>query len=191
MQDIKIQTINQYKHKNAYIVNSNLFLSYNTLIAASIDGVTYITSRTYSNTTSHHKTDALRYFNNQEVITVKPDTLYKLAAGYDPELLEVIQEEHQQRQDLLTALYNKDNTAKIITHLKYIRVIKARKEPETTPYKNGNSQTKYFYTANFQHQEPVYYEVNQKATPHYITKGNKGKFKTYKYQYNIVNIKEV
>jgi hypothetical protein len=167
MQDIKINNVNQYRHKNAYIVNGNIFLSYNTIIAASYNGVTFITSGYYSNTTAHHKTDAVRYFNNPEVIEVTPETLYKIAAGNQETRKAAISEE-KTKQNLIKFLsYNLERRPAAYNGLKIYDLSQLINQDQTgeytRPYKNGNYKTITEHRTGFKYVS----NFNYKITRHY------------------------
>ena len=185
---MKIQSINQIGNKNLYVCQTaagiTAAVSYNTIIAASQDGITYLTSYNYSNTTAHHKTQAVRIFNDTEIITVTPDALYKIADGDKTAATEALQE-HEIREVLLQELHNNDSTGKTLKHLQYLGVCKPEKVPESQDFKNGNRLTKYYYKVNFKYVPPVRFQKNSRGV---LTDSSKGKYFRYKKQ--IVNIEE-
>ena len=186
---IELITRTQYKNKNASTARTtggiNIFISYSTIIAAEAPGVTIITSGYYSNTTAHHKTDARRYFNNNQEIEATPEALYKYVSG--EVTAEELQREASQRQELITALKANKNTGGIIEKLKVKGIITTRKAPETKNYKNGNRLEKYFYKVEFKYLPAVYYELNSKAIKYQI-ETRTGTAKTNKYINNVVNL---
>ncbi len=152
--NINISEITQYRNKNLYFSKAPgaaIAISYNTIIAASKEGITFITSGYYSNTTSHHKTDALRYFNNTDNIEVTPDTLYKIAAGAP--ILPIIQEEEFKRYLIKTI-----KTGGIPNHIKtpeYVQKIKHEKKD----FKNGNKKYWNYYKTNFKYVSNINFKI--------------------------------
>ena len=167
MEYIELTSRNQYGHKNASTARTaagvSVFISYQTIIAADINGTTFITSGAYSVTTGHHKTDARRYFNNVQEIELLPDALYALAAG-EVSAAEIIKES-QDRRNLLKELRNQEPDGTTIKDLKYKGTIQAYKPPEHKQYKNGNRDIIYHYKASFKNLPEVYYKVICKEQP--------------------------
>ena len=137
---MQIESITRYKNKNAYYGRTaagvEIFISYQTIIAASTAGVTFITSGYYSNTTAHHKTDARRYFNNPEIIEVTPAALYAIAAGDDDTRIQAIQE-HKNLLLILEYINDESQHPAHLVNETYIKNTKFISE-KRTPYKNGN-----------------------------------------------------
>lgn len=144
--------IYQIGSKQAYIVG-NVGVSYNTPIAASAAGVTFITSRYYSNTTAHHKSDFIRYFNNSQTVEVSQAALIDII-NQDLDPAAVIQE-----QDIKTGIINRINAGTWLyadkRAAKYLEVI----NQDRKNFKNGNFQTirtfktSFKYVSNFRIKE--------------------------------------
>lgn len=165
---IELTSRNQYKSKNASTARTaggvNIFISYQTIIAAEAPGVTFITSGYYSNTTAHHKTDAARWFNNPEDIEVTPDTLYRYVSG------EVTAEEIQQEQQIKTQLLqyleeDTNNKKAAYNNLKIYDLLNlinsSETSSETIPYKNGNYKNIKNYKTNFKYVSNFHFKITK------------------------------
>lgn len=146
--------------------------SYNTIIGVythdSSGSKVYLeTGASYSQTTaSKHKprAAAIASYNGFQIIPeIKPSVLFDLYHYNKIPVDEIIKEAEERRQ-LLQELHNNNDTGTTIKDLKVKGIIKAAKEPESTPYKNGNHLEKYHYKTDFKYVYNVYYEVNVKTT---------------------------
>ena len=170
---IFIENAEQYKHKNAYygVVKNengqiNVFVSYNTIIAASYNGVTFLTSRSYSNTTAHHKTDAERFYNNAKTIIVDPSTLIELVEN--PSISADIITDYKKFIAIKAEIEN--GTASLYKLQKdgvLFNLNNKGRETESKKYKNGNYKEIYRYYLTTE-----YFNLNLKVTKHFF------KFKT-------------
>ena len=186
------------------IFNDNIAAarSYNTIIGVYTRDSTgtkiYLeTSGSYSTTTAtKHKPRAasIAAYNNYHIVTdIKPEVLKIVYYSKNPEIVDNILKESQQRQELLNELKNNVNDSLLKTHLKVNGTIKADRTPEHKQYKNGNSQTKYYYRSNFQYCQQVTWQENKKHIKKVIPgyngpKGPKPERTTYTITNNIVNI---
>lgn len=141
--------------------------SYNTIIGVytrdSTGNKIYLeTAGSYSTTTAtKHKPRArsLAAYNNYEIIPdIKPEVLHNQYFNNKYYIDEILKES-QQRQQLIKQLKDGITTSFLITDLKTKGIIKAARNPETRNYKNGNSETKYYYIVNFKYHAPIYYNV--------------------------------
>ena len=176
---INVRRIEQYRHKNAYIVNGNIFLSYETVIAASINGITFLTAATYSNTTAHHKTDAVRYFNNETVIIVTPTALYKIAE-YDTETKAAAIQETTDAELLTSHVLQQSKYNAIAEHEAFINNTEFISS-EIKDYKNGNSLNIRIYRTTFKNIPNFYIKQKVRAIKKTLTKnGKKYRYRDYK-----------
>lgn len=148
---MKLKEIKQYKNKNAYYgINEagiNIFVSYNTLIAVSVDNITFITDTYYSNTTAHHKTDAIRFYNNDTIIKVTSEALYQIAAENNNIKKQAILENKQKQ--ILESFLKKLNKFDCVTEREiFINNTEFIKQ-ETKNYKNGNKLKTRTYKTTF------------------------------------------
>lgn len=163
----------RYNYKNASTARTtggvNIFISYQTIIAAEAPGVTFITSRNYSTTTAHHKTDARRWFNNSRVIEVTPEALYNYVDG-SITAADIIKEQEKKDQllELIKLNFNPRETAWRNDLPDYYSITQLLKELETgndaDKYKNGNSETRHYYRTRFKYVS----NINFKITRHYF-----------------------
>lgn len=170
--------IKQIRSKQAYILNNNIGVSYNTPIAANVDGVTFITENYYSNTTAHHKTDIKREFNNSQVIEVNQETIkdfyYFLTYGEytsAQNLAAAVQEEAAIKQDLITYVkeYNGNPKKAAWKNLK-VNAYKLHNDDtfkliidESTTYKNGNVLNVRKYRTNFNYVSNLTFKISHRT----------------------------
>lgn len=148
---MKLKEIKQYKYKNAYYgttteLNINVFYSYNTLIAVSIDNITFITDAYYSNTTAHHKTDAIRFYNNNTIIKVTQEALESIATGNHTRKQAIT--EYKQKQILKSFLKGLNKFDCVTEREAFINNTEFIKQ-ETKNYKNGNKLKTRTYKTTF------------------------------------------
>ena len=177
--------------------------SYNTIIGVYARDSTgkkiYLeTGGVYSTTTQgKHKPRARRIaeYNNFKVVSeILPEILHKLYF-YNKYNIDAITSEAKERQEILKALYNNEDTAPAILHAKYKNIIECYKPVEKTQYKNGNLKNKYYCKVTFKYCYPIYYELNVKhikkeIAPYYGRNGYKPATTTNTIIKNIVNIQE-
>lgn len=152
------------------------------------------TAGSYSQTTAgKHKPRARRLaeYNNYKIIPeIKPAIIESVSDFYYKNLnVDEIIKESQERRQILTALYNNEENAAAIKAAKLNGICKARRQPESTSYKNGNYLTKYFYIVEFKYLSSIYYELNSKAIKTQI-ETRTGTAWTNQYKNQIVNISE-
>ena len=166
--------IERIKSKQAYIINDNIGVSYNTPIAASVNGITFVTENYYSNTTAHHKSDVIRRFNNNRFIEVKQEVinnLYTALTSSDYTAAAAIAaaaiQEEKEKDNLIN--YLKLNCNDRNAAYKGVNIYAARQQLKNPSYhkrkdfKNGNYKTTDSGYSNFQQVSDIYYRI----TTHY------------------------
>jgi len=173
-----LESIQQVNNKNLYICKTTagvtIAVSYNTVIAAKgPEGILFLTSYSYSNTTAHHKTEASRILGG-EVVEVTPEALYKIAAGDETTAARAIVEDGIKSQ-IIEAI-QEDNRPELQDQRTKGNITPA-KQPSKTTYKNGNSCTVYHYKTTFKYVDNIYYHRRTRQTS---IKNKRGTYKTYK-----------
>lgn len=175
--------------------------SYNTIIGVYTrtgtgEKVYLETAGSYSTTTAgKHKprAAAIAIHNKYKIIEdIKPEILHDIYFNNKYNIDEILTEA-KQRKGLINQLKQGITESFLITDLKVNGNIKAARNPEPHQYKNGNSQTKYYYKVSFKYCSSIYYQVNvkhiKKILPGYNSKtGPKPDQITYKIQTRPVNI---
>ena len=190
--------LKQIKSKQAYILNENIGVSYNTPIAANVDGTTFITENYYSNTTAHHKTDIIRAFNNYNVIEVNQETIkdfyYFLTYGeYSSaqNLAAEIKKEEILKNEIITTIETGREQAIFFKNKNIYSFIK-KGYRNKTPYKNGNFKEVQHFQTNFKYVSNIRFKETTRGIKSKIRTSNSkpGKAKSgsifYKYKYRSV-----
>lgn len=167
----------QIGNKQAYIINGNIGVSYNTPICIKIGGVLFITENSYSNTTAHHKTDFKRILGG-EVVEVQHTVLIDLINN-DINAAEILQE-NKTKQYLIKSL-EKNNS--IPNNIKvYAAVEKTNSSKQL--FKNSNEKIKTSYKTTFKYVS----NFNFKITVHIFNNAPAPKLTVNKHEHKIKNI---
>ena len=149
----------------SYYTDIGVFIQYN-------NKQYYIESYySYSATTIKHKIKArsIASYNNCQRLEASPEALEKIINTSDQDqqeaTIKTILKETTAREKILKEIQEaKDQNRSVFYKDKNLyKYIEARKAPESVTYKNGNSESIYYYKTTFKYLSDIYYHVRKHA----------------------------